>query len=188
MCPETHSFRDTCYYLRSIICHDEKRVVRCTRTHTQYSAKLSYGRAIVSRHTWRILRRTVDPRCLELSSWYCLLCALHFPVRRHPNANVFQRLERRFLETGVKLTALCDCMLPTDSMDTSHWRCWTTAVEKLTRYRTRVWAVPAERLEVLKDDTWHSYHSRGAVLPSDDDPLTSAILRLATTSTLWFGP
>jgi alpha-D-ribose 1-methylphosphonate 5-triphosphate diphosphatase PhnM len=71
--------------------------------------------------------------------------ALRYLDRRHPDANVFRRLEQRLRETGsVAPAALVNaCRSRTVRTPTSE-DATIAAVEKLTRYRTRIGTIPTE--------------------------------------------
>jgi hypothetical protein len=107
----------------SVTCHDEKRVVRCTQDTRQGS--------VVSGWSWntRDGHRDMPLTLCACNSWYW--CTLRYPGRRHPNADVFRRLEQR------------------DASGTRECSCGTRAVEKLARYRMRIGTVPAEGCQ------WH---------------------------------
>jgi hypothetical protein len=103
--------------------------------------------------------------------------APRYPGRRNPDADAFRRLEQRLVEielshprhTWIQVTLGCRV--------TSRWRghscsCETKTLEKLVRYRKRIWRIPPRLLEVLQEDQFHPYNcSRGAHLFPHDRPL-----------------
>jgi hypothetical protein len=99
--------------------------------------------------------------------------ALRYPGRHHPDANVFRRLEQRLRETGsVTPVALVNAGRPRTVRTPANEDAIIAAVEKLTRYRTRIGLSQPRVLEVLYDDQLHPYHySRSAHLSPDDRPL-----------------
>jgi hypothetical protein len=105
--------------------------------------------------------------------------ALRYPDRRHPDANVFRRLEQRLCETGsvIPHTALANSGLPRTvrtpanedaiiaALEREPWRSSRDIARELGLSQLRV-------LEVLHADQLHPYHySRSAHLFADDHPL-----------------
>jgi hypothetical protein len=71
--------------------------------------------------------------------------ALRYPGRRHPNANMFRRLEQRLRETGsVTPAALVNAGRPRTVRTPANEDAITAAVEELTRYRTKIGTIPTE--------------------------------------------
>jgi hypothetical protein len=103
--------------------------------------------------------------------------ALRFPGRRHPDSNVFRRLEQRLPEIGsVTTTALVNAGHPRTVRTPAKEDAIIAAVE---REPWRSCDIPRELglsqprvLEVLNDNQLHPYHySRSAHLFSVDRPL-----------------
>jgi hypothetical protein len=68
---------------------------------------------------------------------------LHYPGRRHPDANVFRRLEHSLHETGsVTSMAHVNAGRPRTCQRRSITGAVERSVEKLTRYHTRIWTIP----------------------------------------------
>jgi hypothetical protein len=103
--------------------------------------------------------------------------ALRYAGRRHPDANVFRRLEQRLRETGsVTPTALVSAGRPRTIRTPANEDAITAAVGRepwrSSRDIARESGLSQQRvLEVLHDDQLQPYHySRSAYLFSDDRP------------------
>jgi hypothetical protein len=71
--------------------------------------------------------------------------AIRYPGRRHPDANEFRRLEQRLRETGsVTPAALVNAGHPRTVRRPANEDAIIAAVEKLTRYHTRIGTIPTE--------------------------------------------
>jgi hypothetical protein len=105
-------------------------------------------------------------------------CALRYPGRRHPDANVFRRLEQRLRETGrVTSTAHVNADRPRTVRTPANEDTIIAAAEREPWRSSRDIAKEfglsqPSVLKVLHDDQLHSYHySRSAHLFPDDRPL-----------------
>jgi hypothetical protein len=104
--------------------------------------------------------------------------ALRYPCRRHPDANMFRRLEQRLRDTGsVTPTALMNAGRPRTVRTPANEDAIIAAVERepwrSSRDIARELGLSQPRiLEVLHDDQLHPYHnSRSAHLFPDDRSL-----------------
>jgi hypothetical protein len=115
--------------------------------------------------------------------------ALRYPGQRHPDANVFRRLEQRLRVTGsVTPTALVNAGRPRTvrtpanedviiaAVEGEPWRSSLDIARELGLSQPRV-------LEVLHGDQLHPYHYSRSAHVSRLSSSTDAILRMATTST-----
>jgi hypothetical protein len=109
ICPETLCFLDTrhrqmglhtsqqCYLSRRYT----KRVVKCTQD-TQVTAGLSCDRVIMEyTHDEYCDMLLTLGACNSRAGTAAREYAIRYPGRRHPDANVFRRLEQRLSETGI---------------------------------------------------------------------------------------
>jgi hypothetical protein len=158
--------------LSSVIYHDDIWSTQCT-------AGLSCD--------WMIMEYTHDEHCdMLLTLGDCNSragtaareYALRYPGRRHPDGNVFRRLEQHFRETGsVTPTALVNAGRPRtvrtpankdaiiSAVKREPWRCSREITRDLGLFQPRV-------LEVLNEDELHPYHySQSSHLFPDDRPL-----------------
>jgi hypothetical protein len=82
-----------------VLCHDEKRVVRCTQD-TQHTVGLSCGRTMERRRDERCDMPLTLDACDSAAGTAARERSLRYPGRRDPNADVFRRLKQRVSETG----------------------------------------------------------------------------------------
>jgi hypothetical protein len=73
---------------------------------------------------------------------------LRYPGRRHPNAEVFRRLQHCVREKGS-----IKCRSPTDCVELHNCSCGTRTVENLTLYRKKIGTVPTKR---FRNTSWRS--------------------------------
>jgi hypothetical protein len=152
-----------------------KRLVRCTQD-TQCTAGLSCDRMITEyTHDEYCDMLLTLGACNSRAGTAAREYALRYPGRRHPDANVFRRLEQCLRETGsVTSTALVNVGRPRTVRPPANEDAITAAVERepwrSSRDIARELGLSQPRvLEVLHDDQLHPYHySRGAHLFPDD--------------------